>query len=305
MPGPRKKRARPKSATGAARPADAGAALQARIAADPDDAVAHYQLGILQLAEMDMYRTLADPVLAKAQRLLQRAVELHPSHAFAHAALGLALSCREQYERALEHFRASSRLDPKNRTFEVNIVETLLNLEREQDALAQITAMASRHGVKVAKLKAELARAKFPADAQHLLMNGFIHPGNFLRSALVDEADRIRNSLDRGRKRRVAQEELERCKEDQRALARDFDRRRVPAAVRALAGSAVLYGIGDDYCRPVLMKRIPKKDRAKLIRLADKHAAAIDKWLNTFAEGRMTTEAAAFMYLMNGVEEIR
>jgi len=53
------------------------------------------------------------------------------------------------------------------------------------------------------------------------------------------------------------------------------------------------------------MRKIPKKEREKLIRQADKLASAADKWLDTFDEGKMTTEAAAFMYLMNGIEEVR
>ena len=35
------------------------------------------------------------------------------------------------------------------------------------------------------------------------------------------------------------------------------------------------------------------------------HATAIQAWLDTFAEGEMPTEAAAFMYLAAATEEIR
>ena len=46
-------------------------------------------------------------------------------------------------------------------------------------------------------------------------------------------------------------------------------------------------------------------ERAKLIKLADELASKVSAWLDTFAEGEMSDEAAAFMYLMSGVDEIR
>jgi len=187
----------------------------------------------------------------------------------------------------------------------VGCATLLVELEREEEALKLLAAMAPRHGVKLAKLKADLAKAAFPVDAHHILINGFIHARNFLRSYLEDEAERMRNSIDRGRKCRVAKEELDRCRQDQLELERSFDPKRVPASIRALASAASRYGVGDDVCRPLLMRKIPKKEREKLIRQADKLAKVIHKWLDTFAEGKMTSEAAAFMYLMNGVEEIR
>lgn len=292
---------------GLARPPDAVEQLEHRVATDGDDALAHCQLAVLLVDTLGFYEFGDSQVLARAQELLERAVKLDPSHALAHTALGFAVSERgfENAEQALAHFRSSHRLDPKNKTVEVYIARMLVDLEREEEALKLLAAMAPRHGVKLAKLKAELAKAALPVDAEHLLTSGFIRARNFLRSELEDEAERIRNSIDRGRKRRVAKEELDRCRRDQLELERSFDPKRVPASIKALAAAAARYGVGDDVCRPLLMRRIPKKEREKLIRQADKLAGPIDKWLDTFAEGKMTSEAAAFMYLMNGVEEIR
>jgi len=287
------------------KPPDAVEQLEQRVAADGDDGLAHCQLALLQLGTTGFYEYGDSPVFARVQKLLQRAVKLDPSNALAHSALGFTLAHRGRQEQALEHFRASHRLEPMNRTVEVYIATMLVELEREEEALKFLAAMAPRHGVKLAKLKADLTKAAFPVDAHHLLINGFIHARNFLRSHLEDEAERIRNSIDRGRKRRVAKEELDRCRQDQLELERSFDSKRVPAPIRTLAEPASRYGIGDDVCRPLLMRKIPKKERAKLIRQADKLAAAVDRWLNTFDEGKMTTEAAAFMYFMNGIEEIR
>jgi hypothetical protein len=144
-----------------------------------------------------------------------------------------------------------------------------------------------------------------PADAMTLLLNGFIHARNFFRSFLADEADAIRNGLERGRARRVAAAERTRCLEDQQRLQESFDPSRVPEAIRALGTWASRYGIGDDYCRPLLIKRLSIKQRAKLLREVDEHADAIRAWLDSFGQGQMPPEAAAVMYLTIGVDEIR
>jgi hypothetical protein len=136
-------------------------------------------------------------------------------------------------------------------------------------------------------------------------MRGFIRARNHLWSWLSDEAERIRNSLSRGRKQRLAREELSQCEAMSRALRAEFRASRVPATLRPLAAAASRWGIGDDACRPLLMGRIPRAALAKLIRQADAIAGEADAWLNTFPPGKMSTEAAAFMYLLEGIDEIR
>lgn len=94
---------------------------------------------------------------------------------------------------------------------------------------------------------------------------------------MTDEAESIRNSLEGGRRRRVAKEELEECKAHQRELKERFDSSRVPASIVPLAAAAVRYGIGDDPCRALMMKKIPKKGREKLIKQADRLAEETGK----------------------------
>jgi len=135
--------------------------------------------------------------------------------------------------------------------------------------------------------------------------HAFIRARNFFRSRLADEAERIRNRKEPGRARRQAVAEREQCAEFQRELAAGFDAARVPEALRPLADWAVRYGIGDDGCRPYLMKRLTKKQKAALIRAMDEKSELVQRWLDSFAPGSMSSEAAAFMYLAEGVEEIR
>lgn len=49
----------------------------------------------------------------------------------------------------------------------------------------------------------------------------------------------------------------------------------------------------------------PDCQQAKLVRELDALSDEIHAWLDSFPEGKMTAEAAAFMYLALGVEEIR
>ena len=283
-------------------------ALEQRVASNPGDATAHYRLAVLLLASRDLYEFHtpdADGVVARAEALLARAVELDPVRSRAHAALGYARDQLGRAADALPCLLTARRLDPKNETIDVYVPTLLVELEREPEALAEIERVARRRKVNLAKLRRELAAARFDSDARTLLSNGFIRARNYFWSSLADEAERIRNSLSRGRKQRLARNEAADCLAWSRALRREFNRSLVPAPLRPLAAAAARYGIGDDVCRPLLLKRMPKSSRSKLIAAADRLAAEVDAWLDTFPVGRMSVEAAAVMYLMNGVDEIR
>jgi tetratricopeptide (TPR) repeat protein len=270
--------------------------LQKRIDADPNDAKAHYQQAVLQLATRDLYEFYAPDeagVLDRAEKLLARAVALDPSDSAAHAKLGFTYHQLDRLEPALASFRTARKLDPKDATVDVYVPLILVELEREKEAQAELTAVARRQKVPLAKLRKEIEKVGWVADARTLLTNGFIHARNYLWSEMSDEAERIRNSLERGRKRRVAKEELDECRAFQRELKSGFDASRVPPALKALTAAASRYGIGDDPCRHLLMKKIPKQERAKLIKLADRLAPRVDAWLDSFGGGdKMSNEAA-------------
>ncbi len=163
-------------------------------------------------------------------------------------------------------FREALRLAPSDRISEVYALTLLAEMGREKQALAGIKA--------------------------------------FMRSAIAGEAERIRDARAPGRAQRRAEAERKTCRERQKALARLFDAARVRAEIRGLAAWASRYGVGDDVCRPFLLRSLTKAQRGKLIRAVDAHAGAIQAWLDGFPRGKMTTEAA-FLYLAEGVEEIR
>jgi len=281
-------------------------ALEQKLRADEDDAVALYQLGVLLIEDYDWLDDERPVLLDRAAAHLTRAVRLRPSHAASHAALGYAHDlAADGAEAALACFREAHRLKPRDRVYDVYVLTLLAVTGREQEAIAGIEAAAPVHDANLTTLRRELIAAGMPADADNLLHNGFIRARNFFKSSLMDEAERIRNRLEPGRARRESIAERKRCAEDQQELEKAFDVSRVPAALRALAAWASRYGVGDDACRPLLLGKLSRARRAKLIRDVDEHAGAIQAWLDSFGQRPMSTEAAAFMYLAQGVEEIR
>jgi tetratricopeptide (TPR) repeat protein len=279
-------------------------AAEQAVAADPDDAAARYRLAVLLVDEYE--RTAGPELLARARAHVSRAIDIRPSHAASHALLGYTYDLVEGGAgQALECFRQACRLDRADKASDVYVLTLLVELGRTDDALREITAAAARHEVDIGRLQRDLAAAGMPADARSLLTNGFIHARNFFRSSLADEAERAVVALARGPARRRARADRERCLEDQRQLERRFDASLVPAPLRSLAAWARRHGVGDDHCRPLLLRGLPKAERMRLVREVDAHAGAIHAWLDSFGDGPMPTEATAFMYLALAVEELR
>ena len=269
-----------------------------------DDATAHYRLAVLLLDEHG--QTGEDALLPRARKHLGRAIELRPRHSRSHAALGYAHDVHgHSGKEALACFREARRLNPRDKECEVLFLALLAETGQEAEALTEIEHAAARHDVDLGAVRTELAAAGFPVDAKTLLLNGFNHARNYFRSSLGEEAERILNTLDPERARRLAAAERKRCAECQQELARTFDASRVPESLRALAPAASCYGVGDDFCRPFLLQRLPKQTRMTLIRDVDAKAPAIQQWLESFGGASMADEAAAFMYLALGVEETR
>jgi lipopolysaccharide biosynthesis regulator YciM len=267
-----------------------------------EDAASRYQLAV---QVMSLYGwTPKARLLKQARDELTSALELRPKHARSHALLGHVHDLDGETEAALARFREARRLKPADRVYEAYVLTLLEESGAEREALAEIEAAAPRHGVDLPALRREVIAAGLRPDSSTLL-SGFIRARNFFKSSLADEAERILNTLKPGRARAQAEAERKRCAEDQRELRRSFDASRVPQSIRALAKWASRYGVGDDACRPYLLGRLPKKQRAALIRGVDKHAQAIQAWIDSFGKRLMPAEAAAFMYLALGVEEIR
>lgn len=78
----------------------------------------------------------------------------------------------------------------------------------------------------------------------------------------------------------------------------------VPDALKDLLPLAEKWGIGDDAIRGDVVNTASSSDKRELESNLAGRLAAIDSWIESFPEGAMTDEAAAFMYLGEAVEEL-
>jgi tetratricopeptide (TPR) repeat protein len=286
----------------AAEIAGAVEAFERRVGGALDDAGLRHQLAVLLI---NLHGWTPEAQLARgAREHLKSAIESRPQYAPSHAALGYLCDLNGDLEGALVCFREAHRLAPDERVYEVYFFRMLAASGREAEALAAIETAAARQGVDLDTLRHDLQKARFEVNAS-ALCQGFMHAPNFMKSSLEQEGGRILEIFKPGRARSEAAAERKRCRADQQELERDFDAAQVPESIRGLAAWASGYGLGDDICRAYLLRRLSKKQRALLIRDMERHAPAIQAWLDSFDVGAMPREAAAYMYLMLGVEEIR
>ena len=115
-------------------------AAQRAVALDKEDVEGHTVLGLAlwnwKLGDVD-----------EAISVLRTAVELSPSHAFAHSTLGLVLGTSGFAEEALEHHRAAIRLsprDPQLALFISRYANSCINA-RKYDQAVELSKRAIRH----------------------------------------------------------------------------------------------------------------------------------------------------------------
>lgn len=88
------------------------------------------------------------------------------------------------------------------------------------------------------------------------------------------------------------------------ARAIRLDANAVPPALQTLVPLATYWGIGDDAIRGDAVDAASAAEKQALVDALKGKVAAIDAWIDGFAEGELSDEAAAFMYLLEAVEEM-
>lgn len=78
----------------------------------------------------------------------------------------------------------------------------------------------------------------------------------------------------------------------------------VPADFRDLVPLAQRWGIGDDVARSERVQQATDAERAELRAAFGPRQARITAWLDSFGQGPMPEEAAAFMYTQLAIEEM-
>jgi len=237
---------------------------------------------------------LDDAALQAAIAAFHSATALEPERADSWIALGFALDAAGRPGDALAVLRRAAGLDSDDHEVEVFVMTLLAEGGAEEEALATVRAAARRTGLDLDALEADLTAAGMPVDSDTLIRNGFVHARNFLRSRLEDEIDRARPGAATQRD----------CSDMREELQRDVDPARVPASFRGLTAWATRLGIGDDYCRRQLTDRLTPAEKAEVRRAVTERAFDIQAWVDTFEPGALPAEAAAFMYLLLGVEEM-
>lgn len=95
------------------------------------------------------------------------------------------------------------------------------------------------------------------------------------------------------------------CERERREALAGFDRAAVPQDLRALIAVARRFGVGDDVCRALFIRKAPAADRKAAIAAVDAAADRIDRWLKSESGPPYRREAAAFFWLLEAVEEMK
>lgn len=88
------------------------------------------------------------------------------------------------------------------------------------------------------------------------------------------------------------------------ATVLSLDAAKVPQDLRHLVPLAEQWGIGDDVDRYAKVERADAAERQALRSAVRPHDRRITEWLDSFGEGLMSDEAAAFMYMLIAIEEM-
>jgi hypothetical protein len=83
-----------------------------------------------------------------------------------------------------------------------------------------------------------------------------------------------------------------------------LDSAKVPADLRDLVPLAQRWGVGDDVARSERIQKATAAERADLRAAFAPRQARITAWLDSFGQGVMPEEAAAFMYTQLAIEEM-
>ena len=78
----------------------------------------------------------------------------------------------------------------------------------------------------------------------------------------------------------------------------------VPNEFKELLPLATKWDIGDDAIRGDVTDAATEADKLELVSALTGKLGAIDRWIDSFPEGMMSDEAAAFMYMGEAIDEL-
>jgi hypothetical protein len=78
----------------------------------------------------------------------------------------------------------------------------------------------------------------------------------------------------------------------------------IPEEIRDLTSLAEKWGIGDDVIRNDMHFKVSDDEKQALKSTLNGRTQFINQWLDSFVNGKMSNEAAAFMYMLEGFDEM-
>lgn len=261
---------------------------------------ARFNRGLIELERFLLH--FEDAALVSAIGYFQSATRLSPSNANYWVGLGFALDLNHDPNAALVAMRRAAELDPADAEAEVYVLTLLAEAGLEAEALSGTEEMAARTGVNLEALRRDLVAAEMPVDALTLLSNGFLRPRNFIRSRLDDAIDRAeRSNADWDGNVDI---DLQDCYDRRAELEHEVELDRVPPALRQLVPWVLRVGIGDGPCRAILVDELTQDERDRSFRDFQEYGSEVHAWLDSYGEGSLPPEAAAFMYALLAMEEM-
>jgi hypothetical protein len=125
-----------------------------------------------------------------------------------------------------------------------------------------------------------------------------------LDERLRQRAVKIRSQVEGRAFTRFLNTERAFCESERRTALAGFRAAGVPPAVRALIPLARKFGVGDDPCRDLFIRRTPLAERRRAAARIRAAAPAIEAWLAAAGGPPYTGEAAAFFWLLQAAEDL-
>jgi hypothetical protein len=94
------------------------------------------------------------------------------------------------------------------------------------------------------------------------------------------------------------------CERERVEALRGFDETMVPADLTDLVPTAQRFGIGDDVCRALVIRRTRATDRKTIVAAAQPRTGRIQAWLDTLGDPPYGRESACFFWFLEALEEI-
>ncbi len=217
--------------------------------------------------------------LREAERPLREAVKLAPRNARYSALLGFLLHLLLEPGEAAGFYRRAAEREPSKPLYWMSLAAALSDCGEEKKA-----EEAYRQGRK-------LLRARGTSPSYHDFFSEW-------ETYLDRAAERIRRKVEKIEL--VSEREL--AEQDRASI--QISPKAVPDSLADLIPMAKKWGVGDDSSRGFFTNRAKAAEKRQLENALKGRWAKIEEWLDSFDEGEMTVEAAAFMYMMEAACEM-